>query len=140
MHKLISKKEAQVTRFLTLENMKTGTVDYCFDDSDLFNDGYYSMEEGKIYECMILLFGDLNRGKKDIKILCNVVRDNVIVGARKSRLVEVKVGEDVYYVPYSEVKDVLDKASFYFYCARKDLIMVDGVLSGRYARKRRSEA
>lgn len=133
MHKLISKEEATMTRFLTLENMETGTTDYCFDDSDLFNDAFYPMEEGKTYECMICLFGDMNRGKKDTKILCRVIRDDVILGACKSRNLEVQVGEDIYYIPYGDAEGKKKGDIFYFYCARKDLIMVDGVLHGSYS-------
>jgi len=135
MHKLLDKKEAQVTRFVTLKNVDTGTEDYCFDDSDVVDmkhRDFYFMEIGKKYDCKILLFGHAVPGHGNVakKVLCHVVRDNVIRGS--GRHVEVKVGEDRYYVPRCDVEDQLKNGEFYYYYTRKDLVQVDNVIHGKY--------
>ena len=133
MHKLVKKEEAQMTRFVTLKNTATGTEDYCFDDSDVVDAkhrDFYFMEVGKKYDCKIELFGDATPSKVGEKVLCHVIRDNVLVGNR--RRVEVKVGEDVYYVPRSDVEDQLKNGEFEYYYTRKDLIQVDNVIHGDY--------
>ena len=133
MHRLLKKEEAQMTRFVTLKNVDTGTEDYCFDDSDVVDvkhRDFYFMEIGKKYDCRILLFGDPEPGKVGEKAYCRVVRDNVVCGS--GRHVEVKVGEDRYYVPRSDVEDQLKNGEFYYYYTRRDLIQVDNVIHGDY--------
>ena len=133
MYKLLSTKEARVTRFVTLKNTETGTEDYCFDDSDMPGNGhrdFWFMEVGKKYDCKIELFGDAKPSKMGEEVHCYVVRDSVLVGNR--RRVEVKVGEDIYYVPRSDVEDQLKNGEFEYYYTRKDLIQVDNVIHGDY--------
>ncbi len=135
MHKLISTKQAAMTRFVMLKNKDTGTTDYCFDDSDFLDSekaGFYFMEEGKMYDCKILLFGDSKPGPGGVakKVFCRVVRDNVVCG--EARLVEVAVDNERYYVPRSDVEDQLKNGEFEYYYTRKDLIQVDNVIHGDY--------
>lgn len=135
MHRMISAKQAAMTRFVTLKNKDTGTIDYCFDDSDFPDSekaGFYFMEEGKNYDCKILLFGDAEPGPGGVaqKALCRVVRDNIICG--EARLVEVLVDGDRYYVPRNDVIEQLRNGEFYYYYTRKDLIQVDHVIHGDY--------
>lgn len=135
MYKFLSKEEYDVTRHVTLKNLETGTEDYCFDCSDMVDLKYnakdfWFMEVGKTYDCKIELFGDVASGNTKEKVLCRVVRDDILVGNR--RRVEVKVGEDIYYVPRHEVEEYLDKGEFYYFCWRKDLIQVDDVIHGDY--------
>lgn len=133
MHKMLKKEEAEMTRFVTLKNTMTGTEDYCFDDSDVVDAkhrDFWFMEIGKKYNCKIELFGDTEPGRGSEKVRCRVVNDSVLVGNR--RRVEVKVGEDVYYVPRSDVEDQLKNGEFEYYYTRKDLIQVDNVIHGDY--------
>ena len=133
MYILLSTKEARVTRFVTLKNTVTGTEEYCFDDSDMPGNGhkdFWFMETGKKYACKIELFGDAKPETGGQKVHCRVVRDNVLVGNR--RRVEVQVGEDIYYVPRSDVEDQLKNGEFEYYYTRKDLIQVDNVIHGFY--------
>ena len=135
MYKLLAKEEYDVTRHVTLKNLKTGTEDYCFDCSDMVDLKYnardfWFMEVGKKYDCKIELFGDVTPGSTGKKVLCHVIRADILVGDR--RRVEVKVGEDIYYVPRREVEDYLKKGEFYYYYTRKDLIQVDNVIHGDY--------
>ncbi len=136
MHKLISRDEALMTRFLTLKNLETGTVDECFDYSDIVNSDYRNfcfMEDGKNYSCKIELFGDVRQGRACTKVLCRVLRENVTVGKR--RRAEVSVGKDIYYIPQSDVDSLKGKDVFYYYYTRKDLIQVDDVIHGDYLRR-----
>lgn len=135
MHKLIFAEQAMMTRFVLLKNKDTGTEDYCFDDSDFPDSerpGFYFMEEGKTYDCKILLFGGSKPGPGGVaeKVLCKVERDNVVCG--EARLVEVSVDGDRYYVPRVDVKDQLKNGEFYYYYTRKDLIQVDNIIHGCY--------
>lgn len=133
MHKMLNKEEAEMTRFVTLKNTMTGTEDYCFDDSDVVDvkhRDFWFMEIGKKYDCKIELFGDTEPGRGSEKVHCRVVRGDALVGNR--RRVEVKVGEDVYYVPRSDVEDQLKNGEFEYYYTRKDLIQVDNVIHGDY--------
>lgn len=133
MHKLVKKTEYDMTRHVTLKNLETGTEDYCFDDSDVVDvkhKDFGFMEVGKKYDCKILLFGGLTPSKTGKKVVCLVVRDNVLIGNR--RRVEVKVGEDIYYVPRKEVENHLKDGEFNYYYTRKDLIQVNNVIHGDY--------
>lgn len=134
MYKLIAIEEYDITRHVTLKNLETGTEDYCFDYSDMVDLKYnpkdfWFMEIGKKYDCKIELFGDTKPSQWN-KVHCRVVKDNVLVGNR--RRVEVKVGEDVYYVPRKEVEEYLKDGEFDYYYARKDLIQVDNIIHGDY--------
>jgi len=133
MHRLISKEETQVTRFVTLKNVETGTEDYCFDDSDMVDVGrkdFWFMEVGKKYDCKILLFGSVKPSRFGKRVFCQVIRDNIARG--RAHHVEVKVGEDIYYVPRSDVEDYLKDGKFYYYYTRKDLVQVNNTIHGKY--------
>lgn len=135
MHKLIKIEEYDITRHVTLKNLETGTEDYCFDDSDMVDLKYnpkdfWFMEVGKKYDCKILLFGRTVSASASKKILCQVVRDNVICG--EAHLVEVSVNGDRYYIHRSDVEDAIKNGEFYYSIIRKDLIQVDDVIHGDY--------
>lgn len=135
MYKLIASEEYDITRHVTLKNLETGTEDYCFDYSDMVDLKYnardfWFMEVGKKYDCKIELFGDVIPNKSAEKAFCRIVRDDILVGNR--RRVEVKVGEDIYYVPRKEVENHLKDGEFNYYYTRKDLIQVDNVIHGDY--------
>lgn len=116
-----------------MRNTETGTEDYCFDFSDMFNGtakDFSFMKVGKTYDCKILLFGEPYKTPSGERVLCRVTNDDVVIG--NGRCVEVKVGKDIYYVPRSDVEDQLKNGSFFYYYSRKDLIMVDGIVNGYY--------
>lgn len=59
MYKLLAVEPFVMTRFLSLENTITGTIDRCFDDSDVVSDQNFSfMEFNALYDCKIKLFGN----------------------------------------------------------------------------------
>lgn len=120
-------------RFVTLKNLKTGTIDYCFDRSDFPEDihpGFYFMKQGGVYDCKILLFGDTDI-REDFPVAdCRVLNPNVMFG--NCRMVEVAAGQDVYYIYYSRVRDVIDAGHFQFQWTRKDLIQVNDVVLSDY--------
>lgn len=130
MHKFISQDEALMTRFVMLENLETGTMDECFDDSDAAPGGkdFYFMEEGKNYRCRIELFGDVHCGPVGTVVECRVVNKDVMIG--QWRMVEVAVGKDIYYVPRKEVEEYLASGEFLYCYTRKDLIQVDDMIHG----------
>ena len=131
MYKLVKIKEAMRTRFLTLENMDTGTVDDCFDDSDVVNDDDFSfMRLGEIYDCKIKLFGNVIDKEAEGSTFCRITDENVMVGKRN--LVKVETDEGTYYVLEKNVKDHKKEGYFYFLTTRKDLIQVDDVIHGDY--------
>ena len=131
MYKLVRIKEAMRTRFLTLENMDTGTVDDCFDDSDVVNDDDFSfMRLGEIYDCKIKLFGNVIDKEVEGSTFCRITDENVMVGKRN--LVKVETDEGTYYVLEKNVKDHKEEGYFYFLTTRKDLIQVDDVIHGDY--------
>lgn len=82
MHKPISTTQWMVDREITLKNVKTGTIDRCFDHSDFPEDkypGFYFMEIGGQYECKIVLFGSpvSEEGKHTVR--CRVLDPDVIL-------------------------------------------------------------
>ncbi len=130
MHRLISTKQALMSRVVILRNELTGTEDRCFDDSEFPGyeyEGFYFMEPGKTYECKIALFGDMEPSDAAEKALCRVLREDVICG--RVHMVEVKVGQDIYYVRRSDVEGQRGQREFYFYYTRKDLIQVNDVVN-----------
>lgn len=129
MHQLISSEQSAADRFVTLKNLKTDTLDYCFDRSEFPNDihpGFYFMKQGGIYNCKILLFGDTDIRKGFPVADCCVVNPNVMLA--NCRMVEVAVGADIYYIYYDRVREVVNNGRFQFQWTRKDLIQVNDVL------------
>ena len=132
MHKLIKIEEYTRTRDVVLRNMETGTEDICFDDSMLFDfchKDFRFMDVGKEYDCKILLFGSTSSDSCQ-KSRCKVFRDGVLCGG--TRLVEVLIENDRYYILQDDVKDQLKAGEFDIYYSRKDLIQVDDVIHGAY--------
>lgn len=129
MHQLISTKQAMADRWVTLKNIKTGIVDYCFDRSNFPEDeypGFYFMKPGGVYDCKISLFGDVGIDNRFSVSNCHVRNANVMLG--KCRLVEVDVDGNTYYIHYRAVRDVVAHGHFPFTWTRKDLIQVNDVI------------
>ena len=131
MHKLISIQQAMMSRDVTLKNVATKTEDFCFDNSAFPGyeyEGFYFMELGGTYDCKIELFGGLKSYCTSAdRVLCHVLREDVVCG--RVHMMEVKVGEDVYYIRRSELEGYQGEKEFYYYYTRKDLIQVNDVVN-----------
>ena len=84
------------------------------------------MKQGERYECKIKLFGRLGLPEESGLLACTVLERRVPLGVRK--LAKVQVGQDVYYIPERELKDIGDVDVIYYSSSRRDLIQVDNVL------------
>jgi len=60
VYKVIEINEAVATRTIKLQNIDSGTIDICFDDSELVSN-FNFMKAEQIYDCKILLFGEPTR-------------------------------------------------------------------------------
>ena len=127
MYRVTGIKEYAATRDVLLLNEETGTQETCFDDSALLGyENFSFMKQGEHYECKIVLFGRLGLPEESDLLACTVLERRVPVGVRK--MAKVQVGQDVYYIPERELKDVGDVGVIYYRSSRRDLIQVDNVL------------
>ena len=127
MYRVTGIKEYAATRDVLLLNEETGTRETCFDDSALKGyENFSFMKQGEHYECKIVLFGRLGLPEESDLLACTVLERRVPVGVRK--MAKVQVGQDIYYIPERELKDVGDVGVIYYRSSRRDLIQVDNVL------------
>ena len=127
MYRVTGIKEYAATRDVLLLNEETGTRETCFDDSALLGyENFSFMKQGEHYECKIVLFGRLGLPEESGLLACTVLERRVPLGVRK--LAKVQVGQDIYYIPERELKDVGDVGVIYYRSSRRDLIQVDNVL------------
>lgn len=127
MYKVVSIDNDEMTKNVQIKNMKTGTVDICFDDSALVSDENFDfMSEGNEYDCKIKLFGTVVSDMQENSVLCKIVNTSIVVGTKK--MVQVLVGEDQYYIPESKISNVLNSKEIIFKYTRKDLIEVNHVI------------
>ena len=127
MYKVMGFDEAVATREVFLLNEETGTQETCFDDSALLGyENFSFMKQGERYECKIKLFGRLALPEDSDRMACTVLERRVPIGVRK--MAKVQVGQDIYYIPERELKDVGDVGVIYYRSSRRDLIQVDNVL------------
>ncbi|MGN0682500.1 MAG: hypothetical protein ACI4JY_02385 [Oscillospiraceae bacterium] len=148
MYRFLSASNAEMTRFVRLENCETGKVEVCFDDSDLrheYQKGFEFMQVENMYDCKILLFGhafDLSN-KEAIEqsqrlcrttdrelLICETVNNNFYVGNRK--FLQIISDGNIYYVANNDVEALSDISRFVFRCSRKDLIQVNDVIYPSY--------
>ena len=129
MYKVISITEYEMTRDVVLQNLDTGEIDVCFDDSALMSDenNFDFMEIGGVYDCKIKLFGVVEEENGHGNVKCRTIKT-----LDYCKMVMVEVGQNVYYVPMSEFQDGVVKPEFYFGYTRKDLMEVDNVLHKYY--------
>lgn len=131
MYKLKEITEYMMTRDVKLENLDTGEIEECFDDSAVSGEGdFYFMNIDGVYDCKIKLFGEPSYKEENRCVLCKVLNREVRIG--KQMLVEVQVNGNKYYIEPNIVSDFLDCDSFNFDYTRKDLIQVDDVIHGDY--------
>ena len=127
MYRVTGIKEYAATRDVLLLNEETGTQETCFDDSALLGyENFSFMKQGEHYECKIVLFGRLGLPEESDLLACTVLERRVPVGVRK--MAKVQVGQDIYYIPERELKDVGDVDVIYYSSSRRDLIQVNNVL------------
>lgn len=140
MYEVLSFIEYMMTRDVILKNTDTGTIDTCFDDSDMSGSKFFDLEQGGIYDCKIELFGDeAERGNESgygKLVCCKIIRRNVPVGIMK--MVQVLVDNDIYYIDQCEIKDVINKDVFWYEYTRKDLIQVNDMVKEYFLPKHRS--
>ena len=126
MYKVIEVNEAVATRTIELENVETGNIIECFDDSALVSfENFEFMEVGGIYDCKIKLFGRVVDTQTNQSTVCKFLK-TCVVG--KKKFFEVCVEEEIYYVALEKVLPNLEKNMFYFETTRKDLIEVDNII------------
>ena len=121
----------QATRDVEIHNDNTGTKDICFDDSALVSfTNFEFMEEGKAYDCKVKLFGDFVEDKIGSSCEVSITNPSVFIGKRQ--MIEVKIADDIYYIPAvkADNSDLSDRLFFNY--SRKDLIQVDDVIHDDY--------
>lgn len=121
MFQVLHIQKSQMTKFITLLNLETGTKERVFDDSSVvsFHD-FEFMKEGEIYDCKIELFGEF---KKESGEEITIVERGILVGKRK--YLKVQLNSDIYYVLEPDLP--LSEKMYYVY-TRKDLIQVDNAI------------
>lgn len=128
MYRVVSIENDEMTRIVKLENLETGTIDMCFDDSAVVSDENFGfMEEERLYNCKIKLFGNIALDIQDEVVLCKIVKDNLFVGNQK--MVKILIEADEYYITEKKIRNLVAlKKEFYFKYTRKDLIEVNNVI------------
>lgn len=127
MYKLVAIEEAAMTRFVELENLDTAQIDKCFDDSALkSNFNFEVMKKGEVYDCKILLFGDVVYTNEERTVECIVVNRDVCIG--NTNVIEVNVKSNIYYIKEEKNKGAVSLNSFLFKVSRKDLIQVNDII------------
>lgn len=129
MYKVIKIHKGEMTSFIDLLNLDTGTQDKVFDDSSMVDIGYDDFEfmrEGGVYDCKIELFGDFDRTKTEKSVEVTIINSDVIIG--KTEYFKVLIGSDVYYILKADAKGFELKRKMYYHFTRKDLIQVDDVI------------
>lgn len=131
MHKVLSFNDYMMTRDVILKNMSTGTIDTCFDDSDVVGSESFDLELGGIYNCMIVLIGDevedgVGSGYGEL-VCCKTTHKITFIG--KEKVMQVLVGNDIYYILQRKIRNI-NKKIFWFEYMRKDLYQVDDMVKG----------
>jgi hypothetical protein len=126
-YKVIEINEAVATRTIKLQNINSGTIDICFDDSELVSNINFSfMKTEQIYDCKILLLGEPTRNPTINSICCQILDKEIIIGIKK--FVKVQVNKDIYYVSKKQLAEYLVNDSFMFDYTRKDLLQVEAIV------------
>ncbi len=126
MYKVLEMIEYDITRDIIVQNEETGTIDECFDDTDIAGDNCFEfVKQGKLYDFKIALFGGREDSASTVAVKCQIKKE-LLVGDEK--FFEVLVGKDSYYVYRDDLPDDFHEDTFFFHCVRKDLIQVDDVI------------
>lgn len=125
--KLLSIKNFDATRFLTLKNMHTNSIETCFDDSVLWdNNNFEFMKVGQTYYCKIKLFGRPVPIYTQHSLHCHVLKRHVFVGNKA--MTQVRIDNNEFYIIEQKLLDYLAQDEFGFISTRKDLIQVNDVI------------
>jgi len=131
MHKVIKIDKCTATNFIDLINLETGTKDHVFDNSSTVNIKYENfefMQEDKIYDCKISLFGEFKKRKTKNTTEVIVIDPNVAIG--KVRFIEVRIGSNIYYISAADAIGFELKEKMNYDFTRKDLIQVNNIIHG----------
>lgn len=129
MYKLLSIQQDMITRVVDLKNMKTQTIETCFDDSATvsIDKTFEFMEVGGVYECKLALFGGVRRMNAGEWNEYTIVKDSIVIG--NALFVQVQLKNDIYYIHQEQILPYLSAKKLMFECVRKDLIQVDGMIN-----------
>jgi TRAP-type C4-dicarboxylate transport system substrate-binding protein len=115
------------TRDIELQNLETGTIDMCFDDSAVVSyTNFDFVKEGEVYDCKMELFGNFVEEKTDSSVEISIIKTNVLIG--NTKYMEVMINSDVYYILGKNAKNLDQRKSAYYYFTRIDIIQVDNVI------------
>ena len=140
MHEVLSFNDYMMTRDVILKNIKTGTIDTCFDDSGVPGSKIFDIELGGIYDCKIILFGNEveeggGSGYGEL-VYCKIIQKDIYLG--KEKAVQILIGNDIYYVLQRKIKNFMNKDTFWYEYTRKDLIQVNDMVKGDFLPKHRT--
>lgn len=124
MYKLLSIEESSATRNLELENLNSGTIDLCFDDSSVTSyENFEFMKINEVYDCKIYLFGKLDEDGEEL----HYIKD-IKVGTKALSEVSNKNG-DIYYIDKNSTNVITSKGKMITYkYTRKDIVKVNNVI------------
>jgi len=128
MYKVLKVDKCERTSFVDLLNLDTETQDLeCFDDSSVVSDDNFKfIEEGKIYDCKLELFGEFEQEKTDSSTEVTIIEKGVLLG--NTKYFKVLINSDVYYIRESDAENIEVKEKMYYDFTRKDLVQVDNVV------------
>ena len=113
MYRVISIDTDEMTKIVKIKNLKTGTIDICFDDSELVSDKNFNfMKVGNEYDCKIKLFGNVVSNVQENAVLCMIANTGIIGGSKKMAIVLIE--NDAYYIPEKKLNKILNTDKFYF--------------------------
>lgn len=124
MYKLLSVEENQVTRDLELQNMDNRVKEICFDDSVLLDfKNFDFMEVGQIYDCKILLFGEISSQGEPFVYIGEEMIGRKLFGKLRDKRSSVYYIEKNNLALFQETNDII-----YVNYSRKDLIQVNELI------------
>lgn len=86
------------------------------------------MIDGKIYDCKIKLFGELELQKTDSNEEITIVESDIIIGNKS--FFKVLIDSDIHYIRTYEASGFDAKKTMYYDFSRKDFIQVDDIIHG----------
>ena len=129
MYKIIKIRNYAATRDIELQNLNTNTINLCFDDSAVVSyNNFDFIEEGKVYDCKMELFGNFENTKSDFNVIVTILESDVLIG--NTKYLKVSIDSDIYYIHMSDTKNFNLTKYMYYHFTRIDLIQVDNVIHG----------
>lgn len=129
MYKIIKIRNYAATRDIELQNLNTNTINLCFDDSAVVSyNNFDFIEEGKVYDCKMELFGNFEHTKSDSNVIVTILESDVLIG--NTKYLKVSIDSDIYYILMSDTKNFNLTQYMYYHFTRIDLIQVDNVIHG----------